>query len=153
MHKILDNVTDYSWWFGVVFIGIILNLITSYLKPAIDKQWAKYSSRKRENLSKKAQRINEIVELLNSSEEERRMIKFRMTEYRVDANHSLIFSISFLAFAFAAIQMSSTENIKGWFLTFLLLASLYFLFESFYLRARARGLDTFLSKTNFPNRW
>ncbi|WP_350657129.1 hypothetical protein [Psychrobacter sp. S1-30-MNA-CIBAN-0213] len=50
MHEILNNISSISWWFGVIFVGVLVSLGAGYLKPHTDKWLAKYSkSRKNKN--------------------------------------------------------------------------------------------------------
>lgn len=153
MDKILNDLTDYSWWFGVVIVGIVLNLGTSYLKPTIDNILAKYSSRKREQLGIAKKRQDEAIKLLNTSQEERMMLKFRIIEHQTAGNHSLILGLSFFIMTFSVIGLVDKTSSEKYFIVVLLLFSVYCLLESFYLRARARYLMGLLNKTNFPNRW
>ena len=37
MEKIIDSIESPFWWFSVVFVGIIITLVSSYLKLAIDR--------------------------------------------------------------------------------------------------------------------
>jgi len=64
MEEILKNISSISWWFGVVFVGVIVSLIAGYLKPRIDNWLANYSkSRKNKNEIEKQEWASEISRL------------------------------------------------------------------------------------------
>ena len=51
MKEFLAQITSLSWWFGVVIVGLLINLAASYIKPKIDAI--------HENISKNARNKNE----------------------------------------------------------------------------------------------
>ena len=59
-------VSSLSWWFGVVFVGVLVSLGASYLKPRIDKWIAKFSETRRKKNEIEAEQwqkeVNEIRE-------------------------------------------------------------------------------------------
>lgn len=52
MERFLANITSTSWWVGVVLVGIIINIISSYLKPFLDGNISKLSASKKNKLDK-----------------------------------------------------------------------------------------------------
>ncbi len=47
METFLKNLTDPSWWIGVVLLTVFLNLGSAYLKPIIDRLLARWSKQRR----------------------------------------------------------------------------------------------------------
>ena len=64
MEDILNNISSISWWFGVIFVGVLVSLGASYLKPHIDSWLANYSkSRKNKNEIDKKEWAYEVSNL------------------------------------------------------------------------------------------
>ena len=64
MNEILINVSSISWWFGVIFVGVLVSLGAGYLKPHTDKWLAKYSkSRKTKNEEDRQKWAYEVLRL------------------------------------------------------------------------------------------
>ncbi|WP_226704558.1 hypothetical protein [Microbulbifer elongatus] len=64
MEEIVKNISSISWWFGVVFVGVVVSLIAGYLKPRIDNWLANYSkSRKNRNEKEKQEWASEVSRL------------------------------------------------------------------------------------------
>jgi len=53
-----------TWWIGVVFVGIILNILSAYLKPCIDKYLGQLSNKWKKRIELQQQRIIETQEEL-----------------------------------------------------------------------------------------
>jgi hypothetical protein len=43
MRAFLDNLKSPAWWLGIVVVGIVINLISAYLKPRFDSVLARWS--------------------------------------------------------------------------------------------------------------
>ena len=67
MSEILKNLSSISWWFGVIFVGILVSLIASYLKPSLDI-WLSNYSKSRENKNEKNRKAwdKEVLNLRNN---------------------------------------------------------------------------------------
>ena len=74
MHEILNNISSISWWFGVIFVGVLVSLGAGYLKPHTDKWLAKYSKSKR-----------------NKNEEERQKWDYEVLRLQADENYRILF--------------------------------------------------------------
>ncbi|WP_129125907.1 hypothetical protein [Geomonas oryzae] len=61
MQDFLKNITSTSWWVGVVIVGIVINLVSSYLKPYLDEQMSKMSASKKALLDMKSQELKLLV--------------------------------------------------------------------------------------------
>ena len=69
MDEIIKNLGTASWWFGVVFVGILVSLIASFVKPKIDAWLAIFSRSRREANEQKQNKWNEEVDRLVEKEE------------------------------------------------------------------------------------
>ena len=74
MSEILNNVSSISWWFGVIFVGVLVSLGAGYLKPHTDKWLAKYSKSRK-----------------NKNEEEKEMWAYEVLRLQIDENYRLLF--------------------------------------------------------------
>jgi hypothetical protein len=64
MMDFLHNLSSPSWWVGVVAVGIVINLVSSYLKPRIDNWAAGFSAKRRSRLERQRQEHETHVNLL-----------------------------------------------------------------------------------------
>jgi hypothetical protein len=44
MNEFANNLTSFSWWLGVVVVGLLINLASAYLKSPIDNLGSKFST-------------------------------------------------------------------------------------------------------------
>jgi flagellar biosynthesis protein FlhB len=44
MNEFTNNLTSFSWWLGVVVVGLLINLVSAYLKSPIDNLGSKFST-------------------------------------------------------------------------------------------------------------
>lgn len=74
MHEILNNISSISWWFGVIFVGVLVSLGAGYLKPHTDKWLAKYSKSRK-----------------NKNDEERQKWDYAVSRLQLDENYRILF--------------------------------------------------------------
>lgn len=69
MEEFLKSLGSINWWLGVVFVGLLLNVLSAYLKSPIDRllNSASKAWRNRSEASKK--RSNAYIEQLRGSQE------------------------------------------------------------------------------------
>ncbi len=79
MEEILKNVSSISWWFGVVFVGVLVSLIAGYLKPRIDNWLTNYSKSRRNKSEKTKQEWASEVSRLQVDENYRALFASRIT--------------------------------------------------------------------------
>jgi hypothetical protein len=80
MNEIINELSKPVWWVSVVIAGIIINLISAYLKTRLDKTlssasawWASQSAKRKKDWSERVERISEGgVELASEIAEESR---------------------------------------------------------------------------------
>lgn len=73
MNELLRNISSPSWWVGVVIVGILINLISAYLKPRIDGIVSKFSTRRRNQLAADREFRKATVERLRADPHEQVM--------------------------------------------------------------------------------
>ncbi|SGY87688.1 hypothetical protein [Moritella viscosa] len=100
MEPFLVSLTTPSWWVGVVIVGIIINVISSYLKNPIDKILSAISGSRRERNKRKLNERNELISTLRDDAD--LLILFAMSE-----NRYRIRSVGFLLISFAAFSGST----------------------------------------------
>jgi hypothetical protein len=70
MDKILALLRDPVFWFSVIVVGILINMLAAYLKQYSDNLWARYSDRKNQQLDKKhKERLERMHEMAANHEE------------------------------------------------------------------------------------
>jgi hypothetical protein len=47
MQKFITEIATWYWWLSVVLVGLVINLVSAYLKPWIDGWWSNRSERAR----------------------------------------------------------------------------------------------------------
>lgn len=66
MNGFLKQAANPGWWISVVVVGLLINLASDYLKPAIDKFVERFSAaRKQANEKQKLSFKEDVQELLN----------------------------------------------------------------------------------------
>ncbi|MGK7912150.1 MAG: hypothetical protein AB4050_11830 [Synechococcus sp.] len=71
MDQLLKNISSFSWWVSVVFVGILVSLIAAYIKPLVDKSLGELLL-SYQNLNQSQQKKREIalINLRDSKEEQ-----------------------------------------------------------------------------------
>jgi hypothetical protein len=66
MKEFLNNLTSAGWWIGVVIVGILINLVSAYIKSKLDSRladastwWQKRSLAQKEKRQKEIERLND----------------------------------------------------------------------------------------------
>ena len=85
MDKIISDISSMHWWFGVVFVGVVINICSAYVKPALDKYIAQRSSKKRKKIEQDEENRRSLIDSLRSSQEERYTYHLESIEVRLDS--------------------------------------------------------------------
>ena len=94
MNKILENILNPAWWFGTVIVAFLINLVSDYSKPAIDKWLSKYSHLKRETNEKKKRQFDEHLSKLISEPVEVVVVEVQYTRNLMQIGFSLATAIT-----------------------------------------------------------
>lgn len=81
MSDLMKQVSSLSWWIGVVFVGILVSLIASYIKPRTDRILGFCSARYREKNNRNEEAKSREIELLRHSEHEQ-IMRMHSVNYR-----------------------------------------------------------------------
>jgi hypothetical protein len=61
MRDFVTNIYSPSWWIGVVLVSFLINLASAYSKPSLDRLWARYSARRRSQLERTREKVDQQV--------------------------------------------------------------------------------------------
>lgn len=87
------------WWFSVVFVGIVINLLSSYLKKFVDNFLSNISSWWRKKSTARQQAWEECVERLVEKEEEKIQSILEENRMRLQSIFFMVFSIILFLFS------------------------------------------------------
>lgn len=93
MDEIVTELSKPVWWISVVVAGIIINLISSYLKTGVDFLSSKLITGWSQRNAKKAKEWNDYIDTLNRSEDFRKMEQVREFRLRLSSIHLLLLAI------------------------------------------------------------
>ena len=82
MSEILNNVSSISWWFGVIFVGVLVSLGAGYLKQHTDNWLENYSKSKKNKNDKERLKWAREVSRLKLNESYRTLFISRITHIR-----------------------------------------------------------------------
>lgn len=128
MERIFTELSNPVWWFSVVIAGITINILSSYLRGALDEFFSKSSSwwRNRSLAHKKAweERVNKIA---FSAEEKNYAVE---EEFRSRLDTVLIFSLLsiFLQLLFFALIIIKQEGLHEDVVIFMFILISLFMF-------------------------
>ncbi len=93
MSEIIQNLGSLAWWFSVVVVGVLVNLISSYWKPKLDSTLDRFSAvlKSKHELNKK--QWAEEMESLADDADLRGLYNIKMLDHLGSAQYYLIFSL------------------------------------------------------------
>jgi hypothetical protein len=96
MEKFIDDISSLYWWLAVVVVGILINVVSTYIRTGLEINLAKistYWARKKDSRERKQE---QLIALLSDSD--KALILYAQTEqrFRVRALQNIIFSLIFL---------------------------------------------------------
>lgn len=114
MEEIVRNLSSLSWWFGVVIVGIVLNIASAYLKSPIDKGISQLS-RKWQERSERSLRARQakIAELRSSQQAQSLLIAEEMRN-RLRHLSMVIFSLLFLVLHIYILSSEKSNAADVW---------------------------------------
>jgi hypothetical protein len=96
MNEILKLATSPVWWISVVIVGILINLLSAYLKPPLDDRFGRISTWWRVRSKTKGEAWAKEVERLRASSEGRIAATIEEFRSRLWMMSYLLFLIMFL---------------------------------------------------------
>ena len=91
MTEFLINLSSVAWWISVVFVGLLINLVSAYIKPPIDMLGSKLSSAWRNRTVRSARRLTDAVDAAVADPSKLAHLQFRVLSNRSKSNGWLIF--------------------------------------------------------------
>jgi hypothetical protein len=71
MKEFFNNLTSISWWIGVVIVGILINLVSAYIKSKLDSRLSKASTWwQKRSLAHEEKRRKELQKLRDKHHEQ-----------------------------------------------------------------------------------
>lgn len=69
MDSVPDSTYGWMWWFfSVVFISFVINMVSSYAKPIFDNIGMKYSENRRRKIGEAKEKFDKLVDNFNTTE-------------------------------------------------------------------------------------
>ena len=96
MDEFAKSLTSLSWWLGVVLVGILLNVLSAYLNPAVDNLFSKVSSWWKNRSEEARAARTRLVAELRSDRHKQILILAEENRRRLQSIGYLIFSLIFL---------------------------------------------------------
>lgn len=101
MHEIVELISKPVWWFSVVFAGILINLLSSFLRTVIESQFSSLSKALAEKSErKKSERANRIS-VLSSSESDLHMAALNLNHMKLECIFDYLLAAVMLLFGIA----------------------------------------------------
>lgn len=99
MEKFINDLTSAQWWAGVVLVGILINLISSYLKPAMDALFSRVSGVWKQKTDKRNSKQKELENTLKSNSLKQVIFLQNEQRFRWYAATFMLLGILFLGIA------------------------------------------------------
>lgn len=96
MGQFLNDLSSPYWWLSVVLVGIIINIVTEYLKPLIDKIWVAWSQRRRRKAQEEEAKSQKLRELLEEDSRRQEIWVGRMIDEQIRSNRYLVMALLLL---------------------------------------------------------
>ena len=108
MNKLINDISSAYWWVGVVVVGILINIASSYIRKIMESKLSIISVYWRGKQNEKAEKIAQQIEILRSNNELKIIYALRESRYRIRSVSYLVFAAQFFV---AAIWLSNHFNI------------------------------------------
>jgi hypothetical protein len=138
MDELIKNVTSIAWWIGVVLVGIVLNLVSAYLQPRLDRFLSFVSSTWRLRSEKKREQWQRRLAEVRQSPDEQLFVLAEEMRCRLRAMFYFAVALLLLVFSFwiqtlTVAYLALGEKMPyGWFGKINHVASLIMVFVSFF---------------------
>ena len=97
MDEFVKSLSSLSWWLSVVVVGILINLVSAYLKPRIDHRLLLTSSWWRKRSQERIERYEKELARLWETPHEEILLAIEGMRMRTEAIVSMILSTTVLA--------------------------------------------------------
>lgn len=93
MEELTRNASTVNWWLSVVIVGVLLNLVSAYLKQGVDYFLKHTSEWWRARSARSRQRYDEEISALRQSADLRQSYQHRELTLKVESLFLLIFAL------------------------------------------------------------
>jgi hypothetical protein len=107
MEKFLQDIVSTYWWVSVVIVGIIINIISAYIKPLLENRLGRVSEFWKKRQEARTQTFSRQVSMLKENSDLRSIYALREIRYRIRSASYLIFASIFFAMASWALGVVS----------------------------------------------
>lgn len=97
MDRFIHEISSLYWWIGVVIVGIVINIASSYIKKIMESSLSGVSSYWERKQTKRAAKIAKKIEILKGNSELRVIYALRESRYRIRALSFFISAILLMA--------------------------------------------------------
>jgi len=133
MNAILNDLLNPSWWISVVVAGFIVNLLSSYTKPGIDKVWSEFSATRRKKLEEETAEFQQEIKKLLDEPSKIYDVKLDVIYYNIRAIiHMLVILAGFITSSFVFNALSQNSETEKLMVGVVSLLPLFLSFYSYY---------------------
>jgi len=93
MESFINQISTPSWWISVVAVGIVINLVSTYLKPTVDGGLSNISSWWRKRSEAEKDKKQKYLEKLRGNNEEQFFAATDDLRERIRAIHLLLIGV------------------------------------------------------------
>ena len=97
MDEFATNLSSPAWWVGVVVVGILINLVSAYAKPILDRITSNFGEKWKRQSSERRRAYEEEISKLVESAELRRHYEHRHLSYMLRALIGNVFAVLLVA--------------------------------------------------------
>jgi len=97
MHEVITELSSIRWWISVVLAGILINLLSTYLKPQLDKAASKLSLKGKIKLKSMREAETLYLNKLRSDKDFRVLETFEELRFRARSTHMLLMGVFILS--------------------------------------------------------
>lgn len=129
MAEFFDELTSSKWWIGVVVVGILINILSSFLYKWITKVRARISDKTKYRNEKQIEYQKKQIEYLRKNPHEKYLIGLDEMKFRIWALSWLILGLLFLFLSKLAVdilpQVKKSSNVQfGFAYSFVIICGL-----------------------------
>ena len=110
MNEFLANLNSLYWWISVVIVGILINLISSYLKSKLDNTLSNVSTWWRKRSKAQSLKREQELNILRSNTHKQVILAFSEIRVRTICLLFFIFGFLFYAFVFALTLIPASNS-------------------------------------------
>ena len=112
MSDFINNLSSIYWWISVVIVGILINLLSAYLKVKLDSSLSRVSSWWRnKSEARKAQRLKDLARLRNDSQEQMKLM-LSILRYRITSIMYFLWGVTIIVLAISIDQMTLGKPLR-----------------------------------------